>query len=188
MPQNIQRCDWCLVDDAYICYHDNEWGRILQDDNALFASLCLECLQSGLSWHTILKKRAALFCAFDGFCAKTIAAYDDAKINALLQNKDIIRHRGKILAIRQNAHAYLQIKQHTSFFNYLWQHIHFTQIINHPNTTNDIASFSPQSIALAKSLKQDGFKFVGKTNCYAFMQAVGMINDHINSCAFKFLS
>lgn len=181
------RCTWCLSNPIYIAYHDQEWGKPVYDDDTLFALLCLEGMQAGLSWITILKRRDAYYQAFDGFDAAKIALYDDNKIDELMQNTGIIRHRAKIVAIIDNAKAYLKIKQNQSFSNYLWGITtpDGKQIDNYPSTPNDIPAQTEASIRLAKQLKKDGFKFVGATICYAFMQAVGMVNDHVAECEFR---
>ncbi|WP_066802832.1 DNA-3-methyladenine glycosylase I [Moraxella oblonga] len=185
---NTQRCAWCLSDPLYVHYHDNEWGRVVCDDRQLFACLCLEGMQAGLSWITILKRRECYYQAFDDFDPAKIAQYDDDKVEKLMQNTSIIRHRAKILAIIDNAKAYLKVTQHQSFCKYLYTilnaHGDFPKD-NHPNVLQDIPTKTPASVALAKQLKKDGFKFVGATTCYAFMQAVGMVNDHVMGCDYR---
>lgn len=184
---NPIRCDWCLSDPLYIAYHDHEWGKPIYDDRQLFACLCLESMQAGLSWITILKRREAYYRAFDDFDPAKIALYDDQKIDELMQNTGIIRHRAKICAIINNAKAYLAICQRQSFAQYLWGMVcaDGKPIINHPTQLDEIPSQTKTSARLAKQLKKDGFTFVGATTCYAFMQAVGMVNDHLASCAFR---
>ncbi|VEG13407.1 DNA-3-methyladenine glycosylase I [Moraxella cuniculi] len=186
MNTPINRCTWCLSDPLYIRYHDEEWGKPIYDDETLFALLCLEAMQAGLSWITILKRREQYYQAFDGFNPAKIAQYDDQKINELLQNDGIIRHRGKIRAIINNAKAYLAIKANGSFSDYLWgiTTIDGKPVINHPATLAEIPAQTEISAKLAKQLKKDGFTFVGATTCYAFMQAVGMVNDHLIDCQF----
>ena len=181
------RCAWCLSDPMYIAYHDNEWGKPVYDDDVLFAMLCLESMQAGLSWITILKRRDGYYRAFDGFDAVKIVAYDDAKVDELMLDAGIIRHRAKILAIINNAKAYLKIKQYQSFSDYLWgiTTADGKPIDNRPADLSDIPAQTDVSVRLAKQLKKDGFKFVGATTCYAFMQAVGMVNDHVADCAFR---
>ncbi|XVE18378.1 DNA-3-methyladenine glycosylase I [Moraxella sp. ZY200743] len=183
------RCNWCGQDSLYQAYHDNEWGVVCHDDERLFAMLCLEGMQAGLSWITILKKRENYYQAFDGFDASKIAQYDDEKINELMSNAGIIRHRLKIKAIIANAKAYLKIKENQSFNDYVWGivacHQDRTPLINHPKTAEEIPTKTAASIALSKQLKKDGFKFVGPTICYAYMQACGMVNDHVADCDFK---
>lgn len=184
----INRCAWCLSDPLYITYHDEEWGRVVRDDRMLFACLCLEGMQAGLSWITILKRREHYDEAFDGFDPMLIASYDEDKIHELMQNPGIIRHRAKILAIIHNAKAYLQVTERQSFCDYLYgiinQHGTFPRD-NQIMSESDLPAQTQASQALAKQLKKDGFKFVGATTCYAFMQAVGMVNDHVMHCAFR---
>lgn len=183
-----KRCAWCLSDPLYVHYHDNEWGRVVCDDRQLFACLCLESMQAGLSWVTILKRRECYYQAFDNFDPVKIAKYDIHKVDMLMQNTGIIRHRAKILSIIDNAKAYLNITKHRSFCEYLYciinEHGDFPKD-NLPSTLQDIPTKTPASIALAKQLKKDGFKFVGATTCYAFMQAVGMVNDHVVDCDYR---
>lgn len=181
------RCTWCLSDPMYIAYHDNEWGKPVYDDDTLFAMLCLESMQAGLSWITILKRRENYYRAFDHFDATKIAAYDDAKVDQLMMDTGIIRHRGKILAIIHNAKAYLRIKQQQSFSRYLWgiATADGKPMDHRPATPSNIPTQTDASVRLAKQLKKDGFKFVGATTCYAFMQAAGMVNDHVVACEFR---
>lgn len=183
-----KRCAWCLSDPLYIAYHDTEWGRVVRDDRELFAMLCLESLQAGLSWITILKRRAGLYQAFDAFNPDIIAHYDDDKVDELMQNPAVIRHRAKIHAMIKNAQAYLNVTQTQSFCEYLYAIIapfgEFPRD-NRPATLQDIPAQTPASLALAKRLKKDGFVFVGATTCYAFMQAVGMVNDHVADCDYR---
>lgn len=176
-----QRCWWCGNDPLYVRYHDEEWGKPQYDDIRLFEKICLEGFQSGLSWITILRKRENFRAAFDGFDFKKIARYDDNKINALLQNEGIIRHRGKIEATINNArHALLLLNEYKSLSDYFWSYKPATH--KNPDTKADVKSKSPESIALSKDLKKRGWKFVGPTTCYAFMQSTGIVNDHITGC------
>lgn len=183
----ITRCPWCLSDSLYIQYHDTEWGKPCYDDRRLFAMLCLESMQAGLSWMTILKKRQAYYCAFDDFNPHKIVNYDNNEVNELMNNAGIIRHQKKILAIINNAKAYLAITSKQSFSHYLWQTAigSTTPLINYPRFLHDIPTQTEHSIKLAKQLKQDGFYFIGPTLCYAFMQACGMVDDHLVACQFK---
>ncbi|NSM11426.1 DNA-3-methyladenine glycosylase I [Moraxella bovoculi] len=185
----IKRCAWCGDDPIYQAYHDHEWGVPCHDDDKLFAMLCLEGMQAGLSWITILKKREAYYEAFDGFDAVKIAQYDSRKVDELMNNEGIIRHRLKIEAIISNAKAYLKIKQNQSFNDYVWgivaNHQSQTPLINRPKDINDIPTQTQASQALSKQLKKDGFKFVGPTICYAYMQACGMVDDHVIDCTYK---
>ncbi len=185
---NKKRCAWCLSDPQYVSYHDDEWGKPIYDDKTLFACLCLEGMQAGLSWITILKRRDNYYRAFDDFNPKLIAQYDDDKINELMNDEGIIRHRAKIQAIINNAKAYLVITQNQSFYEYIHQiisqHDKFPKD-NQPITQKDIPLSTVASHHLAKQLKKDGFSFVGATTCYAFMQAVGLVNDHFMDCEFR---
>lgn len=180
------RCAWCLKEDIYIDYHDKEWGKPSHDDQHLFEMLILEGAQAGLSWITVLKKRENYRKAFDNFNAKKIATYDDKKIAALLQNEGIIRNKLKVNAAVQNAKAFLAVqKEFGSFDNYIWQFTNHKTLNNHPKTLRDIPAKTAESDAMSKDLLKRGFKFVGSTICYAFMQATGMVNDHVADCFKK---
>lgn len=177
------RCKWCGDDPLYTKYHDTEWGKPVHDDTRLFEKICLEGFQAGLSWITILKKRENFRTAFDNFNFYKVAKYDKAHVETLLQNEGIIRHRGKIEATINNAQRAIEmVEEHGSLNNYLW---HF-QPKNHtrPQFYNDIPAKTDASIALSKDLKKRGWKFVGPTTMYALMQAMGMVNDHIDGCDF----
>lgn len=179
----INRCDWCTSDADYIQYHDLEWGEPNTDDQALFELLILESFQAGLSWLTILKKRENFRKAMDSFDANKMANYKEDKIQELLQNKGIIRHRKKIEASIKNAKAYLEVRRdYPSFSYYLWSFVDHQPIINQLQSMEEVPNKTLLSIALAKSLKQHGFSFMGPTTCYAFMQASGMVNDHLVDC------
>lgn len=179
----IQRCEWAGPDPIYIDYHDNEWGRPVHDDNKLFEMLILEGMQAGLSWITVLKKREAFRSAFDGFNPQKVALYDEAKVEELVANAGIIRHRGKIHAAIGNAKAFLEIqKEYGSFDRFLWAYVNGTPIVNTPESMADIPASTPLSDRISKDLKTRGFKFVGSTIVYAFMQAVGMVDDHMIWC------
>ena len=178
-----QRCKWAGTDPLYIEYHDNEWGIPLHDDRKLFELLILEGMQAGLSWITILKKRQSYRKAFNNFDAEQIASYDSNKIVQLLSNKGIIRNRLKIEAAVQNARAFLSVqKEFDSFDTYIWQFIDGKPIKNAWKTQEEIPSKTDESIDMSIDLKKRGFKFAGPTICYAFMQAVGMVNDHTVDC------
>lgn len=183
------RCPWCGDDPLYQAYHDNEWGKPCFDDKALFALLCLESMQAGLSWITVLKKRARFHTVFYDFDPDIVSQFDEAKVNELMQDTGIIRNRAKINAVIGNAKAYLQITQTQSFCDYLWamspNGLSKTPKDNHPDTLQDIPVTSLHATQMAKQLKKDGFKFLGATTCYAFMQASGMINDHLRTCTFR---
>jgi len=180
---NKQRCDWCGTDPLYVSYHDEEWGVPVYDDQLLFAKLILDGAQAGLSWITILRKRENYWQAFDQFDPAIIARYDEAKVAELMQNAGIVRNRLKIQSAIKNAHGYLQIMEdHGSFSDYLWHFVGGSPIQNEWQTTADLPTQSAESVAMSKALKKRGFNFVGPTICYAFMQAVGMINDHTIGC------
>jgi DNA-3-methyladenine glycosylase I len=183
MPKEKTRCSWCLKDDLYKNYHDEEWGVPLHDDDQLFEMLCLEGAQAGLSWYTVLSKRENYRKAFDHFNAKKMAKYDDAKAAALLLDAGIIRNRLKVKAFIQNAKAFMDVqKEFGSFDQYIWQFTGGKPIINHPRTLRDVPAKTSESDAMSKDLLKRGFKFVGSTICYAFMQATGMVNDHVEDC------
>jgi len=178
------RCKWCGDDPLYVRYHDEEWGVPLHDDRRLFEMLILEGAQAGLSWITILRKRPAYRKAFDRFDAKKIARYGAAKKRALMGDAGIVRNRLKIGAAVANARAFLAVqKEFGSFDAYIWQ---FTGggTINNSRPGMKIQATSPESDAMSRDLKKRGFKFVGSTICYAFMQATGMVNDHAADCHF----
>jgi DNA-3-methyladenine glycosylase I len=182
------RCGWSTGDPLYIKYHDEEWGTPLHDDRKLFEMLILEGFQAGLSWITILRKRENFREAFDNFDAKKIAAYDKRKINSLLKDEGIVRNRLKIEAARTNAKAYLGIQNEFGSFNkYIWQFVNNKPVKNKFKSLKDIPSKTEISDSMSRDLKKRGFKFVGSTICYAFMQATGMVNDHITECwKYKF--
>lgn len=180
---NKKRCAWCLGSDLYTSYHDNEWGVPLHDDHKLFELLVLEIFQAGLSWLTILKKRENFRRAFDGFDPMVILKYDVAKIERLMNDSSIIRNRLKIVATIKNARAFLRVQdEYGSFDKYIWQFTGHKTIRNHFADIKDIPATSPESLVMSKTLKKQGFSFVGPTVCYAFMQASGMVNDHLISC------
>ena len=167
----------------YMDYHDNEWGRPVHDDNKLFEMLILEGAQAGLSWITVLKKRESYRKAFDGFDPKKVALYDDAKIAELLADKGIIRNRLKVNAAIINAKLFLKIqKEHGSFDNFIWDYVNHTPIIGHWEKFEDMPLTTPVSDGISKDLKKMGFNFVGSTIIYSFMQAIGMVNDHLKPC------
>lgn len=182
MKQELIRCPW-PTDDLYLRYHDTEWGVPVHDDRLLFEYLILEGAQAGLSWHTVLKKRENYRAAFDHFDVQKIARYGDQKIAELLANAGIIRNRLKIHATIQNAQAFLQIQaDFGSFDTYLWRFVDGEPLQNHWKTMKDVPSLTDVSDALSKDLLKRGFKFVGSTICYANMQAIGMVNDHLVTC------
>jgi DNA-3-methyladenine glycosylase I len=178
-----QRCEWGTSNALYIEYHDIEWGMPVHDERKLFEFLILEGAQAGLSWSTILNKRQAYIQAFDNFEATRVASYDDAKIQALLANPGIVRNRLKIQAAIQNARSFLDVQdQYGSFDTYIWQFVDGKPIQNSWKSLQEIPATTKESDAMSKELKKRGFTFVGSTICYAFMQAVGMVNDHIVDC------
>jgi DNA-3-methyladenine glycosylase I len=177
------RCAWCPVDPVYVAYHDTEWGVPVRDDRILFEMLCLEGAQAGLSWSTVLHKRETYRKAFDDFDAKKIARYTAAKRRRLLQDPGIIRNRLKVDAFITNARAYLEIRSSSgSFSDYLWQFTNGRVVRRRPLYLGGIPVSTAHSDAMSKDLKQKGFKFVGTTICYAFMQAVGIVNEHQRYC------
>jgi DNA-3-methyladenine glycosylase I len=181
--KSIIRCPWCEGFDQYRQYHDAEWGVPLYDSRQLFELLILEGAQAGLSWSTVLKKRETYREAFDRFDPKKIAKYDDKKVAELLANPGIIRNRLKVAATISNAKAYLALEKNGQSFNeFLWSFVQNKPIQNKRHTLNDVPAKSPESDAMSKALLKLGFKFVGSTICYAFMQASGMVNDHLVSC------
>jgi len=180
---NKKRCSWCEGDPIYERYHDQEWGVAVKDDRILFEFLILEGFQAGLSWITILKKRAAFRAAFDGFDYKKISAYGPEKLEALSQDAGIVRNKLKIKAAVQNARAFMKIQEEFgSFSNYYWGHTNGKIIKNKVILYQNAPAFTPRSTELSKDLKKRGFNFVGATIIYAFMQATGMVNDHEQSC------
>lgn len=177
------RCKWCLSDPLYIKYHDEEWGVPVHDDRKLFEFLILEGAQAGLSWITILKKRENYRNAFDGFDPEKIVKYDERKIAELLNNEGIVRNRLKIQSTIGNAKAFLKtVEEFGTFDKYIWQFVDGKTMLNKFNKHEEIPAKTAQSDAMSKDLKKRGFKFVGSTICYAFMQAVGMVNDHTKDC------
>ena len=177
------RCEWLTDDRIYLQYHDKEWGVPVYDDQALFEMLILEGSQAGLSWLTILKRRATYKIAYDNFDPNKMAKWTDVKIEQLLKDPGIIRNKLKVAAAKQNAQAYLQIiKDCGSFQDFIWSFVDGKPITNSWKTIAEIPATTKESDEMSKALKNRGFKFVGSTICYAFMQAVGMVNDHITSC------
>ncbi len=178
-----KRCPWADSDPVYIAYHDNEWGRCLHDDRQLLEYLLLDGFQAGLSWITILKKRSNFRNAFDHFDPRKIAAYDTVKVKQLLLDKGIIRNKLKIEAAVQNAKSFLAVQdEFGSFDDYIWQFTGGKTIKNAWKTLRQIPAWTNESVAMSNALKKRGFKFVGPTICYAFMQAAGMVNDHLVDC------
>jgi DNA-3-methyladenine glycosylase I len=177
------RCGWCEKDDLYRTYHDTEWGNPVYDDATLFEFLLLETFQAGLSWYTVLVKRANFRAAFDSYDYKKIALYDENKVQNLMQNSGIIRNQLKIRATISNAIAFMKVqKEFGSFSKYIWGFTDGKPIINNPKSLADVPAITPLSDKISKDLKKRGFKFVGSTVVYAHMQATGMVNDHIADC------
>lgn len=177
------RCGWSINDPIYTEYHDTEWGVPLHDDRRLFEFLILDGAQAGLSWLTILKKRRNYRKAFDNFDPRKIARYDNRKIGELLSNEGIVRNKLKIRATVQNAEAFIAIrKEFDSFDKFIWQFVGGVTLKNKWKTLEEIPSQTKESEAMSAELKKRGFKFVGPTICYAFMQAAGLVNDHVVDC------
>lgn len=181
-PDGRHRCRWCAAAPEFLAYHDTEWGFPVDDDRRLFEKLCLEGFQSGLSWRTILAKRENFRAAFQGFDFDRIAGFTDADVDRLLSDAGIVRHRGKIAAVINNAkRARELVKREGSLAAYVWRFEPKADELAAPQT----ASTSPASIALSKDLKKRGWSFVGPTTVYAFMQAMGLINDHAEGCVVR---
>ncbi len=182
-PDARPRCTWCLSSDIYVRYHDVEWGVPEHDDQKLFAKLMLDGAQAGLSWITILKKRDGYYRAFDNFNAEKMARYSEKKIAALLADPGIVRNRLKVNAAVTNARAYLKLREELgSFDKFLWQFTGGKTKRNAWTSLKQLPARRPESDAMSAALRERGFKFVGSTICYAFMQAVGMVNDHRVDC------
>ena len=180
---NKSRCDWCGDDPLYVSYHDHEWEVPLFEDKLLFEFLILETFQAGLSWITILRKRENFRLAFDDFDYEKIAQYDAMKYEELLVNPGIIRNKLKIKSAISNAKLYMEIqKEHGSFSSYFWGFTKNKTIENNWEQMNQVPATTTLSDSISKALKKRGFKFVGSTVIYAYMQAVGMVNDHVSSC------
>ncbi|OGT29928.1 MAG: DNA-3-methyladenine glycosylase [Gammaproteobacteria bacterium RIFCSPHIGHO2_12_FULL_35_23] len=182
----MKRCDWALTDPLSLQYHDEEWGNPCFEDKRLFEFLILEGAQAGLSWRTILQKRENFRLAYNDFDATKIACYNSKKINSLLNNSGIIRNKLKIESTIQNARGYLAIQQEFGgFSDYLWRFVEGKPIINHWRKMAEVPAKTTLSDQLSKDLKQRKFNFVGSTICYAYMQAVGMVNDHLIGCVAR---
>ena len=182
MKKNVCRCGWCGDDPLYVRYHDEDWGVPVHDDRELLEKLILDGAQAGLSWITILRKRDNYRRAFDGFDPEKMARYGERKIEELMNNAGIVRNRLKINAAITNAKAYLKLREESTFDQYLWQFVDGKTITNNRQSMEEIPAQSAESLAMSKDLQKRGFKFVGPTICYAFMQAVGMVNDHLVTC------
>lgn len=183
MTKITTRCPWCGTDPLYVTYHDTEWGVPEFDDKTLFEFLILESFQAGLSWITILRKRENFRKAFDGFDYNIIANYPESKVEKLLKNQGIIRNKLKIRAAITNAQVFLEVqKEFGSFSNFLWGFVDGKPIINKLKNKDGVLATTPLSDKISKALKKRGFKFMGSTVVYAYMQAVGMVNDHLIDC------
>lgn len=179
----MNRCGWVTQDALYQDYHDNEWGKPCTDSQALFELLCLEGQQAGLSWITVLKKRENYRRCFHQFNPERVARMTGDDVTLLLQDSGIIRHRGKIEAIITNARAWLELEnQGESFSHFIWSFVDHQPLINRPASLADVPAKTATSDAMSKALKKRGFKFIGSTICYAFMQAAGLVNDHTVDC------
>lgn len=182
----ITRCGWCESDALYRAYHDEEWGVPIHDDRKHFEFLVLESAQAGLSWITILRKRKAYREAFDGFDPIKVAAYDDDKIHELMQNPGIVRNRRKIETAVNNARRFLEVqKEFGSFDRYIWKFVGGKPIVGHYQTLDEIPSKMELSEAISRNLKKRGFRFLGPVIVYSYMQAAGLVNDHLDSCFRK---
>lgn len=178
-----KRCGWVDGTEIYRHYHDHQWGRPLHEEQILFEMLVLESFQAGLSWITILEKREAFQRAFDHFDPVVVADYGDDKVASLLENSDIIRHRGKIQAAITNASLFLEIqKEFGGFDQFIWAYVGHKPIQNHWNSKEELPVHTPLAEKISKDLKKRGFKFVGPTIVYSYMQAIGMVNDHEVDC------
>lgn len=181
-----ERCPWAEKDELYRRYHDEEWGRPVRDDRKLFEFLLLESFQAGLSWHTILKKRENFRHAFDDFDCQKVAGYEETKVAALMENEGIIRNRLKIKAAIRNAQQFLRIQdEFGSFSKYIWAFVDGETLVNFPQSMAEVPASTEISDRLSKDLKKRGFTFVGTTIMYAFMQATGMVDDHLIHCPCK---
>ncbi|MGR3757174.1 MAG: DNA-3-methyladenine glycosylase I [Tranquillimonas sp.] len=176
------RCGWCGTDPLYVAYHDTEWGVPERDGRALWEKLVLDGFQAGLSWITILRKRDAFRAAFDRFDPARIAEWDEAEVARCLADPGIVRHRGKIEATIGNARAYQQIEARVGFADFLWAYVDGTPLQNRPVTMADVPAQTPLSRRISQDLRAEGFRFCGPTIVYAFMQATGMVNDHLIGC------
>lgn len=178
----VGRCAWCGTDPLYVAYHDTEWGVPERDARALWEKLVLDGFQAGLSWITILRKRDNFREEFEGFDPELVARWDEARIARALQNPGIIRHRGKIAATVKGARLFLQIEAAEGFVPFLWSFTGGGPILNRFETSAEVPTATPESIAMSKALKKRGFNFCGPVITYAFMEATGMVNDHVTTC------
>jgi len=178
-----RRCGWVTEEPLYVRYHDEEWGRPVHDDRTLFEFLVLEGAQAGLSWSTILRKREGYRGAFDGFDPERVARFRPSRIEALLRDPSIVRNRAKVTSAVENARAFLEVqREHGSFDAFAWSFVGGEPIRRRPRTLKQVPATTPESDALSKALRARGFRFVGSTICYAFMQACGLVDDHVQTC------
>lgn len=172
--------------ELYATYHDKEWGKIIKDDQSLFEMLTLEGAQAGLSFYTILKKREGYRQVFHNFDVKIVSSMTDEELNSLMNNSNIVRHKNKIFSVRKNALVFLNIqKEFGSFYHYLWSFVDFKQVINHYESFKEVPTKTVLSDTISKDLKKRGMSYVGSTIMYAYLQAVGVIDDHLNSCHIR---
>ena len=178
-----KRCGWCQGSELYIQYHDAEWGRPCRDSQKLFEMINLEGAQAGLSWITILNKREGYRKNFASFDPVKVARFTDAKLDKIAQDPTVVRHKQKIYAVRKNAQALLELKSAgTEFSEFIWNYVDHKTVDNRVKLLSEVPSSTPVSTQMSKDLKRLGFAFVGPTTCYAFMQAAGLVNDHLTSC------
>jgi len=183
MSAEPARCPWCLATPQYVKYHDEEWGRPCRDEHRLFEKFMLETAQAGLSWRTILEKREGYRLLFDGFDAERIAAYTDAELEEKLKDPRIVRNRLKVFGFRRNAQCYLRlVAEEGGFRTWLWRWVDDQPIVNRPASMKDVPATTLLSDAPSKALKKKGFTFVGSTMVYAWLQSMGVVNDHLTSC------
>ena len=183
MARERRRCGWVTAEPLYVRYHDEEWGRPVHDDRTLFEFLVLEGAQAGLSWWTVLRKREAYRKAFEGFDPPRVARFRPARIEALLRDPGIIRNRAKVTSAVENARAFLAVqREHGSFDAFAWSFVGGRPFRRRPRTLRDVPATTPESDAFSRALRERGFRFVGSTICYAFMQACGLVNDHVQGC------
>ena len=178
----LERCPWSGTDPLYIHYHDTEWGVPHADDRRLFEKLILEGFQAGLSWITILRKREAFRAAFSSFDAERIVRYGEKDIARLMADAGIVRNKLKIEATIDNARAYLALRKKTTLAAFIWSHMEDGPVLNHFQSMKEVPAVTPESTRISKALKKEGFRFVGPTTIYAYMQSVGLVNDHLVSC------
>jgi DNA-3-methyladenine glycosylase I len=176
------RCDWCGTDPLYVAYHDNEWGVPEYDSRALWEKLVLDGFQAGLAWITILRKRDAFRDAFEGFDPEVIARWGEADVTRLLGNPGIVRHRGKIEAAITNAQAWIALEEKGGFDRFVWDYVDGTPLVNRFDTMAEVPPSTAMSAQMSKDLKRAGFKFCGPTIVYAWLEATGVVNDHLTGC------